>query len=85
MARALVAAGGNKSRASRTLGIARQKAAYHVRRLEEHGFVELVREEQRRGCKERIVRRTAQFLVASPEVLAPGLDPRKLKDKDWLD
>jgi hypothetical protein len=39
------------------------------------------REEQRRGCKERIVRRTAQYLVASPSVLAPGMEPRKLKDK----
>jgi len=27
------------------------------------------------------VRRTAQYLVASPNVLAPGMDPRKLKDK----
>ena len=72
---------GSASTMARTLRLARQKVAYHVRRLEEHGFVELVREEQRRGCKERIVRRTAQYLVASPFVLAPGLDPRKLKDK----
>jgi predicted transcriptional regulator len=66
---------------ARSLGLARQKVAYHVRQLEEQGFVELVREEKRRGCKERIVRRTAQYLVASPNVLAPGMDPRKLKDK----
>jgi DNA-binding transcriptional ArsR family regulator len=72
---------GSASTVARTLGLARQKVAYHVRQLEKHGFVELVREEQRRGCKERIVRRTAQYLVASPEVLAPGMDPRKLKDK----
>ena len=72
---------GSASTMARTLGLARQKVAYHVRQLEKHGFVELVREEQRRGCKERIVRRTAQYLVASPCVLAPGMDPRKLKDK----
>jgi len=72
---------GSASTMARTLGLARQKVAYHVRQLEKHGFVELVREEQRRGCKERIVRRTAQYLVASPAVLAPALDPRKLKDK----
>ena len=72
---------GSASTLARTLGLARQKVAYHVRQLEKHGFVELVREEQRRGCKERIVRRTAQYLVASPAVLAPALDPRKLKDK----
>lgn len=72
---------GSASTLARTLGLARQKVAYHVRQLEKHGFVELVREEQRRGCTERIVRRTAQYLVASPSVLAPGMDPRKLKDK----
>ena len=72
---------GSASTMARSLGLPRQKVAYHVRQLEEHGFVELVREEQRRGCKERIVRRTAQYLVASPKVLAPGLDPRKVKDK----
>ena len=33
---------------ARTLGLARQKVAYHVRQLEEHGFVELVREQRRR-------------------------------------
>lgn len=72
---------GSASTLARQLGIARQLAAYHVRQLEAHGFVELEREEQRRGCTERIVRRTAQYLVASPEVLAPGIDPRKVKDK----
>ena len=66
---------------ARTLGIPRQLAAYHVRQLESHGFVELVREEQRRGCTERIVRRKAQYLVASPSVLARGIDPRKVKDR----
>ena len=72
---------GSAATMARTLGVARQKVAYHVRLLEEHGFVELVREEKRRGCTERIVRRTAQYLVASPNVLAPGMDPKKLKDK----
>ena len=72
---------GSASTLARTLGIARQLAAYHVRQLEQHGFVELVREEPRRGCTERIVRRTAQYLVASPSVLARGIDPRKVKDK----
>jgi predicted ArsR family transcriptional regulator len=72
---------GSASTMARELGLPRQKVAYHVRQLEEHGFVELVREEKRRGCTERIVRRTAQYLVASPRVLAPGMDPRKLKDK----
>ena len=60
---------GSASTMARTLGLARQNMAYHAR------------EEKRRGCTERIVRRTAQYLVASPKVLAPGMDPRKLKDK----
>ena len=72
---------GSASTMARTLGLPRQKVAYHVRQLEEHRFVELVREEKRRGCTKRIVRRTAQYLVASPNVLAPGMDPKKLKDK----
>ena len=72
---------GSASTVARTLGIARQLAAYHVRQLEVNGFVELVREEARRGCTERIVRRKAQYLVASPSVLAPGIDPRKMRDK----
>lgn len=64
-----------------TLGLSRQSVAYHVRQLEENGFVELVREEQRRGCVERIVRRKTDYLVASPSVLAPGIDPARFKDK----
>ena len=72
---------GSATTLARKLGIARQLAAYHVRQLEQHGYVELVREEQRRGCTERIVRRTAQYLVASPHVLAPGIDPRNVEDK----
>ena len=48
----------------------------------EHYASELVREEQRRGCTERIVRRTAQYLVASNELFGrAGLDSRRLRDK----
>jgi DNA-binding transcriptional ArsR family regulator len=72
---------GSATTVAQALGLSRQLVAYHVRQLETHGYVELVREEPRRGCTERIVRRTAQYLVASPSVLAPGIDPAKLKDK----
>lgn len=73
---------GSASTVAARLGMARQKVAYHVRQLEEHGFVKLVREEQRRGCVERIVQRTARHLVISNEALGrAGMDPRKLKDK----
>jgi predicted transcriptional regulator len=73
---------GSASSVARSLGVARQLVAYHLRQLESAGYVELEREERKRGCVERIVRRTSQYLVASPDVLgAQGLDPRKMKDK----
>jgi DNA-binding transcriptional ArsR family regulator len=73
---------GSASSVARRLGLARQKVAYHVRRLEKNGYVRLVREEQRRGCTERIVQRSAQYLVASNEVFGRmGIDPRRLQDK----
>jgi|SRR5689334_6303031 len=71
---------GSAASVARSLGVARQLVAYHLRRLESAGYVELEREEPKRGCVERIVRRTSQYLVASPEVLG-GADPRKMKDK----
>ncbi|QJR09789.1 hypothetical protein DSM104443_00839 [Usitatibacter rugosus] len=73
---------GSATTLAKKLGLTRQSVAYHVRQLEDHGYVELVREEARRGCVERIVRRTAQYLVASPEMFgAQGFEPRKVKDK----
>jgi predicted transcriptional regulator len=73
---------GSASTVARSLGLARQLVAYHLRQLEARGYVELVREERRRGCVERIVRRTAQYLVVSPDVFgAQGIDPRQVQDK----
>jgi DNA-binding transcriptional ArsR family regulator len=72
---------GSASTVAKSLGLARQLVAYHVRQLEAHGFLELVREEPRRGCTERIVRRTARYLVAGTSVLAPAIDPRRVRDK----
>ncbi len=73
---------GSASSVARSLGVARQLVAYHLRRLESAGYVELEREQPRRGCVERIVRRTSQYLVTSPDVLGTqGADPRKMKDK----
>lgn len=64
------------------LGVSRQGIAYHVRQLEAHGFLELDREEARRGCTERILRRTARAFVASNEVFGTaGLDPEHVKDR----
>src|SRR5688572_14212109 len=64
------------------LGLARQLVAYHTRQLEAHGYVELVREEKRRGCTERILRRTSRYLVASNALFGrAGLDPARMRDK----
>jgi len=64
------------------LGLSRQRVAYHVRELEKNGFLELDSERRRRGCVERVVRRTARYLVASDKVFGrSGLDPRRIKDK----
>lgn len=72
---------GSASSVARALGIPRQVAAYHVRQLEAHGHLELVRQERRRGCLERIVRRTARYLVASNAVFGEaGLDPEAARD-----
>lgn len=72
---------GSATTVAETLGLSRQLVAYYVRQLESDGYVELVREQPRRGCVERIVRRKSEYLVASPDVLAPGIDPAKVKDK----
>ena len=73
---------GSATTVAKSLGLSRQLVAYHVRQLESRQYIELVREEQRRGCTERIVRRTAQYLIPSQAVFGQaGLDPRKIKDK----
>ena len=73
---------GSATTVAKSLGLSRQLVAYHVRQLESQQYIELVREEQRRGCTERIVRRTAQYLIPSQAVFGqPGMDPRKITDK----
>jgi DNA-binding transcriptional ArsR family regulator len=73
---------GSASTVAAALGLTRQKVAYHVKQLEDHGYLRLIREEQRRGCTERIMERTARYLVASNEMFGTaGLEPRRLQDK----
>lgn len=73
---------GSASTLAASLGLTRQRVAYHVRQLEALGYVELVREEKRRGCTERILKRTARYLVASNAVFGTaGLDPKRMQDK----
>lgn len=53
-----------------TLGLSRQKVNYHLRVLEQLGLVELVEVRRRRGCTERVLRRTGD-LVVDPAVIEP--------------
>jgi DNA-binding transcriptional ArsR family regulator len=54
---------------ARELGLPRQRVGYHMRQLEKHGFVEILREERRRGCVERVMRRTSESIVLAPDSL----------------
>ncbi len=73
---------GSASSVARRLGLTRQAAGYHVRQLADAGFLEVVREEARRGCTERFYRRKAEHFVVSNAVIGKsGLDARRLKDR----
>jgi len=73
---------GSASGIAKRLGLTRQVAGYHFRQLEQAGFLRLVREEARRGCKERFYQRSAEHFVVSNGVVGnAGLDARRLKDR----
>jgi DNA-binding transcriptional ArsR family regulator len=63
---------GSATTVANTLGLARQKANYHLRLLEEHGLVTLVEERPRRGLFERVMQASAQSYVVSPSALGPA-------------
>ena len=64
------------------VGLSRQKVNYHVKALEAHGLVELVEERRWGGISERVVRRSARHLVASPTVLqGSAIDPDAIPDR----
>jgi DNA-binding transcriptional ArsR family regulator len=64
------------------LGIARQKANYHLRELEQAGFVRLVEERKRGNCTERLVRASAEAYVISPDALgALSCEPDRVRDR----
>jgi len=67
---------------ARQLGVPRQVLNYHLRALETAGLVQFVTERPRGQMKERVVQRSAQAYLISPEVLgAVEPDPRKLRDR----
>lgn len=73
---------GSASGLAERLGTTRQKLGYHLRVLEAEGLIELAEERRRRGCTERIMRRTARALVVDPSVLgAPESDENEAQDR----
>ncbi len=70
------------SAVARRTGAPRQQVNYHLRELEKAGLVELVDEQRRGNCVERVLRATARRYVISPEVLgAIGEDPAAVRDR----
>ncbi|HZF17149.1 MAG TPA: helix-turn-helix domain-containing protein [Steroidobacteraceae bacterium] len=73
---------GSATSIARELGLPRQRIRYHMRELEKHGFVELLREERKRGCVERVMRRTSDSIVLAPDSLtADKLHPQSVRDR----
>src|ERR671916_2380414 len=70
------------------VGMPRQKLNYHLRVLEEHGLVELVKERRKGNCTERVMQATAASYVISPAALAAvAPDPSREPDQRsarWL-
>ncbi len=67
---------------ARRMGLPRQKLNYHVRTLEREGFLELVREQKRRGCVERLFRSTARAYLIRPDLVGRlGSDPADFRDR----
>lgn len=70
------------ARLARALDIPRQKVNYHLRELEKHQLVELLQEQRKGNCTERIVRATAKSYMISPCVLGEvGADPQSVRDR----
>lgn len=64
------------------LGLARQKVNYHLRELEKHSLVELVKEQRKGNCTERILRTTARYYVISPQAVGPlAARPEEIQDR----
>lgn len=73
---------GSAASIARQLGLPRQRIRYHMRELEKHGFVELLREDRKRGCVERVMRRTSESIVLAPDSLtADKLHPHTVRDR----
>jgi DNA-binding transcriptional ArsR family regulator len=67
---------------AKRLKLPRQTVNYHLRELEQEGFVELVEQRLKGNCVERVVRATARSYVISPQALgALGLEASQVRDR----
>jgi DNA-binding transcriptional ArsR family regulator len=67
---------------ARRLGLPRQKLNYHLRALEQAGFLELDETRQCRGCVERRLRATARAYLISPALLGKlTAEPEQVRDR----
>jgi DNA-binding transcriptional ArsR family regulator len=60
---------GSASTLAGRVGLTRQRVNYHLRTLEAHGLVTLLREQRRRGLTERVVQASASAYIVSPGAL----------------
>ena len=73
---------GSASTLAGRVGLTRQRVNYHLRTLEAHGLVELVREQRRRGLTERVMQASAAAYVVSPSALGQAaVAPERTSDR----
>jgi len=73
---------GSASTLAGRVGLTRQRANYHLRTLEAHGLVRLVREQRRRGLTERVMQASASAYVVSPAALGQAAaTPERAADR----
>ena len=73
---------GSASTLAGRVGLTRQRVNYHLRTLEAHGLVKLVREQRRRGLTERVMQASAAAYVVSPSALGQAaVAPERTSDR----
>src|SRR2546423_7156606 len=73
---------GSASTLAGRVGLTRQRVNYHLRTLEAHGLVRLVREQRRRGLTERVMQASAAAYVVSPGALGQAaVTPERTSDR----
>lgn len=73
---------GSAAAVAAAVGSTRQKVNYHLKALESHGLIELAEERVWGGITERLMRRTARYLVVAPNVLPSAVsDPNEVADR----